>query len=191
MTMSAAGPYDLLVIYACSVSSPPCSRTSVKNPCGILIDVNCPGCGASVEAGQYFCRACGAAVGSEVWPLIHPRTVMLTAVLLVFAGLIVAVTGGMVDLRWLKFTGVYIMLAGFLSLVAGNLILQRIAETRTRWRIADERTRRHRSSSPEHSREIDRADTTNKPLPVGENDFIPPTVVEHTTKHLKQPASRK
>jgi hypothetical protein len=116
----------------------------------------------------------------------------LIAVLLMLAGIFIGVTGGMVELRWLKFTGVYITLFGFVAMVAGNLILQRIAETRTRWRVADMKSqRRRRAESPRTAATVERADTTNKLLPVGENDFIPTSVVEDTTELLREPARRE
>jgi hypothetical protein len=82
------------------------------------------------------------------------------------------------------------MLIGFVSLVGGNLILQRIAETRNRWRIAAAKARRHRSQTAESSEPLERADTTNKLLPVGENDFVAPNIAEHTTERLKDPARK-
>ncbi|MFL6373871.1 MAG: hypothetical protein ACJ73D_04305 [Pyrinomonadaceae bacterium] len=156
--------------------------------------MNCAECGALVGADQQFCRSCGTAVAANTSPPIHPRTVVLISVLLVFVGIIIGVTGGMVDLRWLKFTGVYIMLAGFLSLVAGSPILERIVETRTRWRRLDEaKAIKQRSASSGSSPNLSRADTTNKLLPVPEQDFIPspPSVTEHSTELLQQPTRKK
>jgi hypothetical protein len=153
-----------------------------------MVDVNCMDCGASIGADQQFCRACGAALTADALPLVLPQTVALVSVLIVFLGVLVGVTGGMVELRWLKFTGVYILLIGFVSLVGGNLILQRIAETRTRWRIAAAKANRNRSAPTESPEPIERADTTNKLLPVGENDFVPPNIAEHTTERLEEPA---
>lgn len=141
--------------------------------------MNCPTCSASVEATQQFCRACGASLTEDAGPKVHPRTVVLVAVLAMFFGIIVGVTGGMLELRWLKFTGVYITLIGMLTLVGGNLILQRIAETRNKWRIADANVERRRS--------LDRADTTNKLPPINVNDFPPSSVVENSTEFLKEP----
>jgi hypothetical protein len=154
-------------------------------------NVNCPSCGASVEADQQFCRSCGASVGDDLSPLILPQTVALISLLLMFFGIFVGVTGGMVELRWLRFTGVYITLIGFVSLVGGNLILQRIAETKSRWRIAAAKAKRRGSPPPEGSQPLERADTTNKLLPVGENDFVPSSIVENTTELLKEPSRRK
>ena len=143
----------------------------------------CPNCGAPVYDDQQFCRSCGSAIGDDASPLILPQTVFLISVLLMFLGIFVGVTGGIVELRWLKFTGVYITLIGFVSLVGGNLILQRIAETKTRWRIAEEKAKR-RSTRPADDLNH-RADTTNKLLPVGQDDFVPSSIVENTTSFLK------
>jgi hypothetical protein len=118
--------------------------------------------------------------------------VAIIAVVLMFLGIIVSVTGGMVELRWLKFTGVYMTLLGFIALVGGNLILQQVAETRRNWRIADARAKRRRSAPASGDPQtLERADTTNKLLPVGEDDFVPRSVVENTTELLKEPSRRK
>lgn len=94
------------------------------------------------------------------------------------------------ELRWLKFTGVYILLVGFLSLVGANLILQRIAEMRAGWRVEDAKAKRRAATQPAPP-PLERADTTNKLPPVPANDLIPPSVVEGTTELLKEPRYRK
>ena len=94
-----------------------------------------------------------------------------------FAGIILGVGGGMADLRWLKAIGVLIAITGMFSIVAGNLILQLRSSQRRKpkasWQPPD----------------LERADTTNKLLPIGQNDFIP-SVVENTTE-LLQPVEQK
>ncbi len=148
--------------------------------------MTCPNCGISVDNDQQFCRSCGTPVGDDATQWILPQTVVLISLLLMFLGIIVGVIGGMIELRWLKFTGVYITLIGFVSLVGGNLILQRIAETRQKWRVAKTKAERRRTQQPAGSADLERADTTKKLLPVGEDDFIPSSVVENTTEFLKE-----
>jgi hypothetical protein len=65
------------------------------------MDVHCSDCGASIGADQQFCRSCGSALTADALPLMLPQTVTLISVLLVFLGVLVGVTGGMVELRWL------------------------------------------------------------------------------------------
>jgi hypothetical protein len=98
---------------------------------------------------------------------------MLICVLLTFAGIVAAIAGDMEGLRWLKFTGVFIAIAGMFSIVAGSLILEMRGEPKNLPQPAT----------------LEKAATTNKLLPVGQNDFVP-TVVEDTTE-LLQPVMQK
>src|SRR3954453_12163456 len=123
--------------------------------------MNCPNCGTSVETDQQFCRSCGTALMDDMPRRISPQVLTLICVLMTFAGIILGVGGGMADLRWLKAIGVLIAITGMFSIVAGNLILQLRSSQRRK---------------PQTSRqppELERADTTNKLLPLGQNDFIP------------------
>jgi predicted nucleic acid-binding Zn ribbon protein len=139
--------------------------------------MNCPGCGTPVEAGQQFCRSCGTALTDEMRPGLRPQILTLICVLLTFVGIVVGIAGGMAELRWLKNTGVLLAITGMFSIVAGNLILQMRGPQRL--------TRRHDPEPPN----FERADTTNKLLPLGQNDYIP-SVVENTTD-LLQPVEQK
>lgn len=93
-----------------------------------------------------------------------------------FGGLLVALTGKMLELRWLTFTGVFIMIGGIFLVAAYSLLRQ-------------SRPRKRKATQPQQPEPALRADTTNKLLPIGNNDFIP-SVVEGTTDLLKTPASR-
>ena len=101
----------------------------------------------------------------------------LISVLVTFAGIILAIAGSMAGLRWLNFTGVFIAIAGMFSVVAGSLILQMRGPGRPQPKDV--------SQQPT----LERADTTSKLLPIGQNDFIP-SVVEDTTE-LLQPLKQK
>ncbi|MEP6705257.1 MAG: hypothetical protein ABJB34_10680, partial [Acidobacteriota bacterium] len=79
--------------------------------------------------------------------------------------------------RWLTFTGVFITIGGMFLMAAYSLIRQ-------------SSPRRRRVKAAKTLADVLRADTTNKLLPIGENDFVP-SVVENTTELLKFPAARE
>lgn len=85
----------------------------------------------------------------------------------------VAIMGKMIDMRWLVFTGVFICIGGMFLMAA----LAMFRETRPKKRTP----RQVPEPAP-----LTRADTTNKLLPIGENDFIP-SVTDATTNLLKTP----
>lgn len=95
---------------------------------------------------------------------------------LVFAGLLVSITGKMLDLRWLAFAGLYIMVAGMFGIVAFSMLRQ---------------TRRRKSVLVDTAglEPVLPSNTTNKlELPVGHNDYIS-SVVEGTTDLLEAPVN--
>jgi hypothetical protein len=115
---------------------------------------------------------------ADVPPRIRPQIVMLYCVLLTFAGIVVALAGDMGGLRWLKFAGVFMAIGGMFSIIASSLIL----EMRSPKRFQPENV-------PQPAT-LRRADTTNKLLPVGQNDFVP-SVVENTTELLQPVETRQ
>lgn len=96
--------------------------------------------------------------------------------MLVFGGLLTAMGGKLFGVKWITFTGLFIMIGGIFLVAAYGLL----RETRPRKRKAKP------VAPPEP---VLRADTTNKLLPIGDNDFIP-SVVEPTTELLKTPVGR-
>jgi len=96
-----------------------------------------------------------------------------------FVGLLVAMTGKMFGTQWVTYLGVVLVISAMFVLAAFALLW----ETRPR----------RRTSKPIHIPSpqpiLEKADTTNKLLPVGEVDYIP-SVVENTTDLLETRAKR-
>ena len=94
-----------------------------------------------------------------------------------FGGLLVAMAGKLAELRWLTFTGAFIKVVGLFCMAAYGMVQQ---------------SRPRRSRKPFRTvqpAELSKADTTNKLLPIGDDDFIP-SVTERTTNLLEVPAAR-
>ena len=106
-----------------------------------------------------------------VAPRMRSGVVILIMFFVIFAGIIAAMSGDMAGLRWLKFAGVFIAITGIFALAASSIVLPML-----------ESDRRKPKKAPQ-LRTLERADTTNKLLPIGENDYIP-SVVENTTELL-------
>jgi len=108
------------------------------------------------------------------------REVGVALLVLMFVGLMVAIFGKMFEMRPLAYLGLAVLLTGaFIFAVYGFL-----RETRPRRRSM----RKPVAPTPQVS--VEKADTTNKLLPVGENDFIP-SVVENSTELLKNSSKRE
>jgi hypothetical protein len=135
--------------------------------------MNCPNCGTPTLAEHEFCRVCGKALTSDKPGRVHPQTLGLVALTFMFGGIMVALTGKMLDLSWLTFLGVFISIGGMFLMALLGLLGQ-------------SRTRKRKSIHIAQMETQLRADTTNKLLPIGENDFIP-SVTEATTNLLKTP----
>ncbi|MBK8464532.1 MAG: hypothetical protein IPL32_01755 [Chloracidobacterium sp.] len=130
--------------------------------------MNCPGCGTFVEADQQFCRSCGAGLLAEERPTIPWQ---FWGLAMAFGGILIALTGKMIDISWLVFPGVFISIGG-MFMIAAIPLLRRSGP-------------RKRKVAPLPQRDsLAPAGTTNKLLPIGENDFVP-SVVENTTELLK------
>lgn len=132
--------------------------------------MNCPNCAAPIVDDQQFCRSCGTGLPDDGPRLPRPQVWGMVALAMTFGGLLVAITGSMIDLRWLIFTGVFIVITGMFLIAALSLL----GQTRPRKR-GRQQSRQPRSIAP--------AVTTNKLLPLGQNDFIP-SVTEKTTNLL-------
>jgi hypothetical protein len=111
---------------------------------------------------------------------VRPQVVMLIIFLVIFLGVMAALSGDMAGLRWLKFTGVFIAIGGIFSMAAASIIMSM------------PKAGRQKPKKTQQPLTVERADTTNKLLPVGENDFVP-SVVENTTELLQtvKPQLRK
>ena len=138
--------------------------------------MNCPNCGSETLADQQFCRSCGVGLGEGNSRPFNPRAWGLFVLMLVFGGLLTAMGGKLFGVKWITFTGLFIMIGGIFLVAAYGLL----RETRPRKRKAKP------VAPPEP---VLRADTTNKLLPIGDNEFIP-SVVEPTTELLKTPVGR-
>jgi predicted nucleic acid-binding Zn ribbon protein len=136
--------------------------------------MNCPNCGSQTFADQQFCRSCGAGLAEGEKRSFNPQILGPLMLLLAIVGVMLAMSGKLFDQRWLTFTGVFIMMSGVL-IVAVYALMRQL------------RPRKRKPASPPQPAAIERADTTNKLLPVGDNDFIP-AVTEATTNLLKTPA---
>ena len=100
-----------------------------------------------------------------------------------FGGIMIALAGKMLELSWLTFTGVFIAVGGMFLMAAFSMIRQPRPQ-RGGANIPKTLPTARPESEPE------RAGTTNKLLPIGENDFLP-SVIENTTELLTTPASRR
>src|SRR5205809_936128 len=121
--------------------------------------MNCPTCRAHVEPDQQYCRACGTALSDEQPQRVRPQMVILIAVIVTFLGIIGAIAGDMAGMKWAKFAGVLIALTGMFSIVAGSLIVEMLGPKKPARPIGAE---------PPAPNDLERADTTNKLLPVGD-----------------------
>ncbi|MEO8574779.1 MAG: hypothetical protein ABI481_12490 [Pyrinomonadaceae bacterium] len=138
--------------------------------------MNCPNCGKETFADQQYCRSCGVELTDGRRRSFNPQAWGLFALMLIFGGMLIAMGAKIWAVKWLLFTGLVITFGGMFCIAALGLLGQ---------------TRRRKPKpmpfSAGRQPEIARADTTNKLLPLGENDFIP-SVVEDTTELLKTPA---
>src|SRR5262245_51080701 len=128
--------------------------------------MNCPDCATPIDADQNFCRDCGLELITR--PPSRVRVGGVVVIGLVFAGLLVAMFGKMFDMRWLSYLGLVVMFTGAFIIAAYGFL----RETRLR-RRAPRTDRKLAQPSPI---ELERADTTNKLLPVGDADYIPSVV---------------
>src|SRR4051812_23202056 len=85
--------------------------------------MNCPSCGASTEQDQQFCRVCGTALTDDPPRGVRPQMVMLILFMVIFLGIIGGISGDMIGLKWVKFAGVFIAIAGMFSLAASSIIM--------------------------------------------------------------------
>ena len=140
--------------------------------------MNCPNCGTKTLSDQQYCRSCGTDLtGGGQRRTFNPQAWGLMALMFIFGGLLIAMGGKLWAVKWVLFTGLIITFGGMFAIAAFGLIRQ----TRPR-------KTRLTSTAPTQPPETLAADTTNKLLPIGDNDFIP-SVVEDTTELLKTPAT--
>ncbi len=138
--------------------------------------MNCPNCGSETFASQQYCRSCGEDLIEDRPRVSRGQIKGLLFLTMGFGGIVLALAGKMLDLRWLTFTGVFIAIGGMFLIAAFSLLRQSLPR------------KRKRNTSPKAGVELEKAGTTNKLLPIGENDFIP-SVAEGTTDLLKTPVS--
>ena len=140
--------------------------------------MNCPGCGSPTLADQPFCRSCGTGLMADEPRRFNPQVWGLITLMLVFGGLLMAMSGKLFDLRWLIFAGVFVMIGGMFFIAAFA------------W-LRETRPRKRKAVLLPQTKSLEPADTTNKlQLPIGENDFIP-SVVDATTNLLEIPAPNR
>src|SRR6185369_7488 len=123
--------------------------------------MNCPDCGTQTLSDQQYCRSCGAdLIGDQRRPF-NMRAWGMMALMFMFGGLLIAMGGKLWGVKWVLFSGLIIMFGGMFAIAAFGMFRQ----TRPR--------RRKPLSTPQSQQpEILAADTTNKLLPIGHNDFI-------------------
>ena len=139
--------------------------------------MNCSSCGGSVEPDQQFCRSCGSLLLDDQPRRVRPQIVMLIIFAVIFLGVVAGMSGDMAGLKWLKFTGVFIALAGMFSMAGASILMSMPKAARPK---------PQKGLQPPT---LERADTTNKLLPIGENDFIG-SVTENTTELLQTARSK-
>src|SRR5205809_6754852 len=142
--------------------------------------MNCPSCAKSIDPGQNFCRECGVALTAR-----RPSRVRVGGVILlgfIFAGLLTAMGGKMFEMRWLAYLGLVVMMTAAFVMAAFAFL----RETRPRGRTMKQ------GDVPAFSTTVEKADTTNKLLPLGQEDYIDPvpSVIESTTSLLETPLKR-
>jgi predicted nucleic acid-binding Zn ribbon protein len=135
----------------------------------------CPKCGKSIESDQRFCRSCGEKLVAGRPNVV--RMAAMGALTLVFAGLMVSIFGKMFEMRWLAYIGLVVMMTGAFAIAAYSLF----RETRPRKSTV--------VPTFQPIATLEKVDTTNKLLPLGDTEYIP-SVVENTTELLKSPAKR-
>lgn len=136
----------------------------------------CSNCSAEISADQQFCRSCGNDLAAAK-PVngVNFRFLGLAALITCFLGVFAALSGDMLGIKWLAFAGLFVSLAGVFS----TMIVAVVWGTRPN---------RRRVPAVPTKPQILGADTTNKLLPIGVNDFVP-SVTEKTTDLLKVPNS--
>lgn len=137
--------------------------------------MNCPNCGTEIFADQQYCRSCGTGLVSDRARSFNLQAWGLFALMLIFGGLLIAMGGKIWAVKWVIFSGLIIMFGGTFGIAAYGLLRQ---------------TRPKKSKPASQPASALRADTTNRLLPVGDNDYIP-SVVDDTTELLKTPAARE
>ena len=104
----------------------------------------------------------------------------IVALVFIFGGILVAMSGKMWDVKWLLFTGLIFAFTGMFGIAAFGLMQQ-----------GGRRQRPRPTVKPVQQRpEMLKADTTNKLPPIGEDAAIP-SVVDDTTELLNIPRSDK
>jgi hypothetical protein len=110
---------------------------------------------------------------------LNMRAWSLVVLMMVFGGLLTAMGGKIWATKWVIFMGLLITFGRVFCIAAYSLLRQMSSGAK-----------RSVEAGPLPDTELaGRADTTNKLLPVADNDFIP-SAVEDTTELLKVPARR-
>lgn len=142
--------------------------------------MRCPGCGEAIIEDQQYCRVCGAELNAGgTSNTARVRIAGLGVLALMFAGFSTVIFGKMLDVRWLTFLGMFVMITGIFIVPAYVLLVG----TRPR------KPALKQAAAPIKPVSIEKAATTSKLLPVTEADYIP-SVVEDTTELLKTPVRK-
>ncbi len=131
--------------------------------------MDCPSCGSQVADGQQFCRECGAGLTADASSLRIPRA--FWGMTLAFGGILIALTGSMIEVRAVVMIGVIMSVLGMFSIAAMSILNQ--------GRKQGPRVSRRKDSLP-------KADTTNKLPSMPAIDHFP-SVTENTTNLLEHP----
>lgn len=139
--------------------------------------MNCPNCGSPTLTDHEFCRSCGTGLLEDKPRSFRPQCWGLMTLVTTFGGLMIAMTGKMLDVRWLTFTGVFITMGGMFFVAAYAMLRQ-------------SRPRKRKASRAPRPDSLSPAETTNKLPPLAATDFIT-SVTEPTTDLLRQPVPNK
>jgi hypothetical protein len=85
-------------------------------------NMNCPECGIPTSADQQYCRSCGAGLLEERLSGVFPNKFGVLTLFITFIGLMVGIAGKMAEIKWLTFTGVFVVLAGMFLIAAGSMM---------------------------------------------------------------------
>lgn len=128
---------------------------------------------------QQFCRSCGISLIEKEKRSFNPRFWGLGVLMLIFTGLLIAVTGKMIGVRWLSFAGLFVMIIGMFFVAAFAM-------------MREMRPRKSKTVPSQPMDSLPPAETTKKLSPIGDFGYIP-SVTEGTTNLLdeKVPATGK
>ena len=139
---------------------------------------HCSNCGERLVEGQQFCRSCGAELIVEGRGRgIKPRTLMLIGMFLIFASVLVVLSGGFLGSNTIAFIGAVFAVLALAVMATGGFLNEGRRRSRTR--------NAGRTHIDDAQSALEKADTTNQLPPIPAEDHFPASVTEHTTSKLR------